>query len=193
MGAADTGNVSALWHLKKAGARIDIHDGHRWDLLSIISFDSGLEQINCLRAMNIVGINPNCPSGRGAMTVFICRMDCPQFVGQSRPTQLEVFTFFALVTEIQQRNWEAGLFMEHKHELDESGELGRIRNWLGWQWQQLYDNDELADRAWHRDVDDWPSEYDKGEDSVDYNTAILFREDGNGSDEDGDEFFDALG
>lgn len=65
-----------------------------------------------------------------------------------RLIQIEDLAFYALVTEIRDRNWESGLFLETKEDLEAKGYANSIRKWLGWQWQMIHDDDEFACFVW---------------------------------------------
>ena len=179
--AVTTGNITATWHLYNLGARVDITNNNGWDILSYLATSRSrfLEQTECFRAMNIKGIDPDRafrPDGdvvRRSVSLFVKRMH-PGMPPIPKPTQIEVFAFYALVTEIRHRNWEAGLFLEAKEELEAKGYVNSIRNWLGWQWQMIRDDDEFSGLLWDTTYDIWPEYYREAEDSIDYDTGILW-------------------
>ncbi len=94
--------------------------------------------------------------------------------------------FYSLVADLRRQNWESGLFLETKAELEAGGEVERLRRWLGWLWQRLYDNDnEFADQIWDSQKEIWYQWYVYEEVKVDYETRLFFGAvDGNENDED---------
>lgn len=91
----------------------------------------------------------------------------------SRPAQLIIFALYALITEMRNRNWESDLFLGTRKKLDNEGDLERIRRWLGWQWQRLYDDDDFGGMAWDVGRDKCPEEYEEVFDFVDYDVSTL--------------------
>lgn len=132
-------------------------------------------------------------------------MRSPWLDRQRRVTQADVFSFYALLSELRQRNWESGLFLYSKAALEAKGRVQQIRRWLGWQWQMLHDDDEYRDEIRDPNVglythqctedsdDDWTSsdlpllfgELSEGE-------ALAYDGEEDDGDDSADEFFDAL-
>lgn len=181
LAAVGSENVTALWHLYKLGARVDTVDHDGWDLIVHVAVTRPrlLEVVECCRAMNVTGIDPDRSfkySGTtwSSVVVFNHRMSFSQGPGAQRPAQIEVFAFYALITEIRDRNWEAGLFLETKEELEAQGYVNGIRKWLGWQWHMIHDDDEFACLVWDTKYDIWPEYFTEDEDSIDYDTRLLW-------------------
>ena len=205
--AAGVGNVAALQHLCSLGAAPNTADNFGNTILDYTSSYYGIQQLQALRTMGICGVDPDrLNHGYSVVQDFESRMFSPWLDTQRRPTQADVFSFYALVSEIRQRNWESGLFLYSKTMLETEGQVDQLRRWLGWQWQKVHDDDGFAQRTWDPERDEWPDEYsDDGSDPTDYNMSILFggesKDDTSGydleqglclDDEEADEFFDAL-
>ncbi|KAK1753735.1 hypothetical protein QBC47DRAFT_387034 [Echria macrotheca] len=206
--ASELGNTSAMRHLYSIGATVATLDSFGDNVLDNTAIDHGLRQLECLRTMDLCGIDPD-RQRRGSSTVedFERRMFRPWLDMQSRPTQAEVFTFYALVSDLRQRNWEAGLFLYSKTALAAEGRIQQLREWLGWQWQKLRDDEYFAEWEWDPDIDEYPYQYVPEDDPRDYDTGLLFGqhgEGGNSSEQEStgttecdeseaeEEFFDAL-
>ncbi|KAK0618908.1 hypothetical protein B0T14DRAFT_584142 [Immersiella caudata] len=205
--AAGVGNQVALRHLYFLGAAPDIVSKQGEDILSITAMDHGLRQLRSLRMICTRGIDPDRPDSNGcsALQYFKRRMLSPWLGSQRRPTQAEVFTFYALILETRRTNWEAGIFLYSKEALETQGQLDRLRGWLGWQLTKIFDDHKYADRLWDPEQDKHPDEYiNDSNDATDYDTSILFAKVGEEGDtfgqsersdmdqEEMDEFFDAL-
>jgi len=206
--AASVGQITVLRHLYSLGASIDIVDNFGGTVLDEISYFYGREELEALRAMGFRGIDPDRPNlGSSTAEDFECRMGSPEWSSpQTRPTQADVFSFYALVYELRQRNWEAGLFLYSKTKLEAEGRICQLQRWLGWLWQEIHDDDCFGASTWDPENDKYPHQYTVDEDFIDYDTSILFDvicEDGTSvsdigrlslqeEDEDADEFFDPL-
>jgi len=205
--AAHAGNVAVIQHLHSLGAAPNTINNSGTTILDPTAYYHGLKQLQVLRTMNIRGIDPdNAHSRPSVVQVFERRMSSPLMPGQQRPTQAEAFNFYALVSEIRQRNWNLSLFLYSKTTLEANGQVDRLRRWLGWQWQRVHDDDDFAERIWDPDWDKYPYQYvEDDSDSTDYDMSALFGEaSGDGvlgydlervpfqeEDEGADEFFDA--
>ena len=202
--ASYAGNLHAIRYLWPIGADVTAIDKFGRTMLHHTVIHYGHQQLQLLRELGLCGINPDENTSLGASSVvreFQDRMHSPWFDGQRRVTQRDVFSFYALLTELRQRNWEAGLFLDFKAALEAQGWVQRIRKWLGWQWQMLYDSPrDYGEKAWDLNRDSYPHDYpEDGEDWTSYDLPLFFGEVSVGRDlccdteeEDGDEFFDAV-
>jgi hypothetical protein len=176
------------------------------------------EQLQDLRQMEVCGIDPDQCGPIFSVTLverFEERILFPTEPVQDKPTQATVFEFYAMVHELRQRNWDAGLFLDSKAKLESEGGIKHLRLWLGWQWQNLHDFEGFGEEIWDPDIHRFPDEcdyQDELKDAMDYDTSLLFGISDQGIDsapefeqqhtndqakqeEDGDEddeFFDAL-
>lgn len=204
--AAFSERGAAIRVLHSFGARLDVYDKNGNTFLDNLCRLYGSHEIDSLRAMWISGIDPDRKvDGESTVDKFETRMFKPWWVFQERPTQADVFSFYAMVHELRQRNWEAGLFLESKEMLESEGRVDRLRRWLGCQWQRIHDDEGFADRTWDlEDPDDiYPDQLDDRCNSIDYDTSLIFgvdypcvgfepRQDDEQDEEHEDEFFDAL-
>lgn len=167
--------VEVTKELCQLGARMDVTNNQGRGLLHLAATNGNLDMINYLRGMGIAGVNPDLRGSEGdtPMDDFQYKMRQPCLLELTRPTQHHVFAFYALISEIRERNWNLDLFLESKEELETSGNLESIHRWLGWQWQKLHDDDEFGDYIWAENFDVWPDLYTE-DDNVDYDMAILF-------------------
>jgi len=175
--AAETGNVAALQQLYLLGAAVTTVDIYGRGIIHYTATYYGLHQLQALRTMDLRGIDPDRQHlGSSVVQDFENRMLRPWLNTQSRPTRAEVFTFYALVTEIRQRNWEAGLFLSTKAALEAEGGIEQLRRWLGCQWLKVHDDDDFAQGTWDPDLDKSPDQYVPEDDSTDYGTGTLYGE-----------------
>lgn len=204
--------VQAVKVLHGHGARFDCVNDVGRGVLHFTAIHTDAAMMDTLRSLNIEGVDPDRPDNKGwtAIEHFRARMERPWVPGQKRPTQRDVFAFYALVTEIRRRNWdEKGLFLDRREQLEGMGYLRGTRAWLGWHWQLLYDYPDYGDVIWDAKRDLYPETffyYEEDEDDVDYSNigGLLFGEsDGvhDGAPDlaeeeeeevEGEEFFDAM-
>ncbi|KAM7194421.1 Ankyrin repeat-containing domain protein [Naviculisporaceae sp. PSN 640] len=203
-------SVQVATTLYNLGAQVDALDCEGDGILSYTVLWSTSEMIDSLRSFELEGINPEQENvyGQSAMELFRQRMRRPWFPGQKRPTQMDVFSFYALVTEIRHRNWARGLFLETRELLEREGQLGNIRRWLGRKWQDIRDDGDFGDLLWDFEHEVYPEEYLEEELNINYDVVMLFGGDGElpghcergmspisqvyEDDGDMDEFYDAL-
>ncbi|KAK0648262.1 ankyrin repeat-containing domain protein [Cercophora newfieldiana] len=210
LSAASRGHATFIAIIHSLGGRLDIPDQYGGTVLSHICYLYGYREIEFLRNIAICGIDPDLEvEGCSDVDDFESRMYSPWNDLQTRPTQADVFSFYALVHELRQRNWEAGLFLYSKEKLEAEGKVDQLRRWLGWQWQRMYDDKSFGQYVWDPDEDEYPDECEYHDDDTDYDTFLLFggldefdpccwdRDRppvflGENNEEDEDEFFDAL-
>lgn len=173
--AMDYANTEAMWQLYQLGARLDVVDDQGSGILETAAIINNPEVTSCLRAMMIQGFDPDRVIDEFTALDTLRGVALPPYDSvASRPTQLAVFTFYALITEMRNRNWESGRYLVTRRVLKSKGHLEKIRQWLGWQWQRLYDDDDFGNLAWDVGRDKWPEQYEVVNDSIDYDTAVLF-------------------
>lgn len=208
--AAASGNVAAVRVLGRLGARLDAVARDGMTILDYAAVYGGRELTDCLRDLGVRGIDPDAPravfgEGNTAMGWLEERMAKPWLPGQTKPTNNDVFSFYALVFEMRERNWESGLFCESRERLEERGGHRALREWLGRQWQKLHDSPGFAESPAYDGFSLSSSDGSSGEDEhiviMDLADSLFAGEMGEpGSDAlskpDGDgqveEFFDAL-
>ncbi|KAM7192103.1 Ankyrin repeat-containing domain protein [Rhypophila sp. PSN 637] len=197
--------------LHRQGGRLDAIDNACRNILHYTVLTMNKSMIDYFRSLEIEGMDPDCgdTSGGTALAYFESRMRHPGIV-DIRQTQRSVFSYYALISEIRCRNWELGMFLERKQQLERHGHLENTRRWFGWQWQMMHDTPEFADLRWDTRYDVFPETFFREElyVDIDYNTDLLFgradevdrksafggppgmsRE---GREDDADEFFDAM-
>ena len=141
--AASVGNRFAVYHLHNLGARLDTVAQDGMTVLDYAAIYWGRDLIDCLRTLDIQGIDPDMPHstfGHSTLSWFEQRMARPWLPGQTKPTQADVFAFYALVYEMRQRNWGSGLFLMTREKLVRNGQHERLRRWLASKWQELHDD-----------------------------------------------------
>jgi ankyrin repeat protein len=195
MAAAYYSNSAALWHLCQLGARLDTANRRGRNFLHHVALHGGIEQFNCLRTLGIRGLDPDHPDEAGDTPLrnLELRMRKVRYPGWLPLTHQEVFAFCALVVEIRRGN--IGLSQISQTQLlPESGDE-RLQDWLGRQWQWLYDHPDLAGCIWD-DVDtdfgsfyNIPSHSNNDINMGSMSLGLLF---GQEDAIDDDEFFDAL-
>ncbi|KAK0712109.1 ankyrin repeat-containing domain protein [Lasiosphaeris hirsuta] len=178
MYAAAAGNVPAVRHLRKLGARLDTIAGDGMTVLDYAAIFWDCDFLNCLRELEFQGIDPDTPYafGHTALRWFERRLLCPWLPGQQQPTQGGVFAFYALVSELRLRNWNSGQFFDTRDRLIMEGFSQRqLQTWLGWQWQRLHDDPELTNQTWDGGLDPWTNHGDtEGDWSVDFGISTIF-------------------
>jgi hypothetical protein len=176
--AAETGQVATLEHLYSLGAATNATNIEMESVLDFTCAYYGFQQTEALRKMGICGIDPDrsLPPGLSTIKRFEYRMLGWRWQpGQRSPTQADVFSFYALVSEIRQRNWESGLFLYSKTRLETNGGIERLGRWLGWQWQKMHDDDSFAQQIWDPGCDKIPRVFDGYDDDMnDYDMSIIF-------------------
>lgn len=162
--------------LHSLGARVDCVDKWGQGILHITASKTNFKMMSLLRSLAIEGVNPEHEDiyGSSAVEYFKDRMEEPWLPGQRRPTQADVFCFYALITEIRDRNWERGLFLETRERLEEGGSLKNIKTWLGAQWQALREDEEYGDLIWDIEDEYYPEDYPCEDIDIDYDVGILF-------------------
>ena len=163
------------------GARTDVVDQYGQTVFHHAAYSATLDTLNFLCSLQLRGVDQGrSKDGELWVVIFRMRMVAGWYDGHYRPTYGDVFAFFALVVEVRRRNWQSGLFLETKawaeHQLDD---------WLGWLWQRLHDDPELADDIWDHGVESslwsmpmsmpWRIRMEAGEET-DYDTSMLYSE-----------------
>ena len=109
-------------YLHQNGANLDIVDSDGMTILHYASCYAGLGTIEYLRSLGLVGISPEKGNMYGD-TPFedLSRLlDSENELGiyERRPTRAEALSCMALITEVRERNWEQGLFLDSKQDPD---------------------------------------------------------------------------
>lgn len=174
--ASSWNNMIALGQLVELGAKLDAVNNMGSSILGCIARFGSFAQIQYFRSIKMDGLDPDlhdkfCYRPLGD---YRRRLVYDLFLYQTRPTQAEAFAFCSLILEIRRRNWGSGQFLETKSRLEANGKHEQLRLWVGYQWQRLHDNPELANDEWDDDYDYWFDEIDLWGEPVDYDTGILF-------------------
>ncbi|KAK0629238.1 ankyrin repeat-containing domain protein [Bombardia bombarda] len=149
---------TAFHTLLDLGADVNILSYLGTSIIDIVSDFGYAAHYSHLRSLQIQGLNPDGLNIEGGnenlcMDIFMWRLSNER----EELTYLDIFEFCALIFEVRSRNWNLRLFRKEHDELMANGEHTRLRKWLGWQWQRLYDEPWLVNRIWECEDNDCAS------------------------------------
>jgi len=117
---SDQLSTNMLAYLHQNGANLDIVDSDGMTILHYASRYAALGTIEYLRSLNLVGIDPdkNDKQENTAVEDLLWLLDSENELRlyERRPTRAEALSCMALITEVRERNWEQGLFLDSKQD-----------------------------------------------------------------------------